>query len=134
MDYITLLPPVNPICLLGAEYRASCSAQENFCGFETSDLRVLFPHLLFLVFPPVQSQHCLCAKLGQGATSAQLEALPCMAGRQGFTAHQGANEKQYGQGIMYPDLTSHETQSANHFSPVLCSAFHPSCSDTFNLT
>lgn len=39
-----------------------------------------------------------------------LGVLPCMAGRShAFTAHQGANEKQYGQRIMDPDLTGHET-------------------------
>lgn len=100
------------------------SFKSKLCVFQTGDLWVRFPRPALLLFPPVRSQHRLGAKLGQGATSAQLRALPLrgrQAGRQGFTAHQGANENQYGQGIMCPDLTGHETQSASHFSPP-CSA------------
>lgn len=58
----------------------------------------------------------------------------CVAGRQGFTAHWGANEKQYSQTIIYPDLTCNETKSASHFAALFCFDFHPSCSGTSNLT
>lgn len=78
------------------------------------------PRPSFFVFPPVQSQHRFGANAG--AEVPQLRA-PATHGRQaggrGITAHQGANEKQYGQGIMHLDLTGHETQSASHFSPQL---------------